>query len=115
PAFEIHYPLDADLNRHDAITAKTGVALGLLRLCPGEGLKVINHSKANSEENSPFQFYVGRQRRGIFEPIIKCGDVYQQWVPIGAVNEEGVFLILYTALAKSISNEGMKRGTPGLF
>ena len=115
PDFKIHYPLDADLKHHDVITAKTGVALGLLRLCPGEGLKVINHAKANHQENSPFQFYVGRQRRGMFEAIIKRGNAYHQWQQIGAVSEDGVFLLLYSALAQALSSEGMKRGATGLF
>lgn len=115
PDFKIYYPLDADLKHHDVITAKTGVALGLLRLCPGEGLNVINHAKANHQENSPFQFYVGRQRRGMFEAIIKRGNAYHQWQQIGAVSEDGVFLLLYSALAQALSSEGMKRGATGLF
>jgi hypothetical protein len=96
------------------MTAKTGVALGLLRLCPGEGLKVINHAKENDPENSPFQFYVGRQKRGTFEVMIKRGDAYNQWQHIGAVSEEGVFLLLYSSLAQALANDGMKRGAIGL-
>ena len=115
PEFKIHYPLDADLNHHDVITAKTGVALGLLRLCPGEGLKVINHAKANDDANSPFQFYVGRQKRGMFEVMIKRGDAYHQWQQIGAVSEDGIFLLLYSSLAQALTDEGMKRGATGLF
>ncbi|MCU4397283.1 hypothetical protein [Acinetobacter junii] len=115
PEFKIHYPLDADLKHHDVITAKTGVALGLLRLCPGEGLKVINHAKTNDDANSPFQFYVGRQKRGVFEVMIKRGDAYHQWQQIGAVSEDGIFLLLYSSLAQALTDEGMKRGATGLF
>ena len=115
PEFKVHYPLDADLKQHDVVTAKTGVALGLLRLCPGEGLKVINHARANNQENSPFQFYVGRQRRGTFEVMLKRGDAYQQWQQIGAVSEEGIFLLLHSSLDQALSAEGMKRGSAGLF
>ena len=115
PEFKIHHPLDADLKHHDVITAKTGVALGLLRLCPGEGLKVINHAKTNDDANSPFQFYVGRQKRGMFEVMIKRGDAYHQWQQIGAVSEDGIFLLLYSSLAQALTDEGMKRGATGLF
>ena len=115
PEFKIHYPLDADLKHHDVITAKTGVALGLLRLCPGEGLKVINYAKTNDDANSPFQFYVGRQKRGVFEVMIKRGDAYHQWQQIGAVSEDGIFLLLYSSLAQALTDEGMKRGATGLF
>ncbi|WP_168419110.1 hypothetical protein [Acinetobacter towneri] len=115
PEFKIHYPLDADLKHHDVITAKTGVALGLLRLCPGEGLKVINHAKTNDDANSPFQFYVGRQKRGTFEVMLKRGDAYHQWQQIGAVSEDGIFLLLYSSLAQALTDEGMKRGATGLF
>ncbi|MEQ1304451.1 hypothetical protein ACE5JW_01615 [Acinetobacter radioresistens] len=115
PEFKIHYPLDADLKHHDVITAKTGVALGLLRLCPGEGLKVVNHASKNDETNSPFQFYVGRQRRGVFEVMMKRGDAYHQWQQIGALSEEGIFLLLYSSLALALTGEGMKRGATGLF
>jgi hypothetical protein len=115
PEFKIHYPLDADLKHHDVITAKTGVALGLLRLCPGEGLKVINHAKTNNDANSPFQFYVGRQKRGVFEVMLKRGDAYHQWQQLGAVSEDGIFLLLYSSLAQALTDEGMKRGATGLF
>jgi len=114
PDFKIYYPLNADLKHHDVITAKTGVALGLLRLCPGEGLKVINHAKAENQD-SPFQFYVGRQKRGTFEVMLRRNDAYLEWKQIGAVSEDGVFLLLYSALAQALSSEGMKRGATGLF
>ncbi|MGR6423652.1 hypothetical protein ACUZ8Y_11255 [Aeromonas veronii] len=39
PNLEIHPPLAIDEKDHHSPTAKTGVALGLLRLCPGEGVK----------------------------------------------------------------------------
>ena len=58
PEFEIHLPLDADPENVYAPTAKTGVALGLLRLCPGETLKVINHATQENTD-SPFQYFVG--------------------------------------------------------
>ena len=110
PKFSIHYPMNADIKKQDDITAKTGVALGLLRLCPGEGLKVINHDMQQNAENSPFQFYVGRQKRGKFEVVIRRGDAFNEWNQIGAINEDGVFLLLYSSSGLAISNEGMMRG-----
>src|SRR5690606_21926694 len=93
----------------------TGVALGLLRLCPGEGFKVINHAQSGLQSDSPFQFYVGRQRRGKFEVAIKRGAAYNEWQELGAISEEGLFLLLYSSQAQAASSQGMKRGANGLF
>lgn len=112
PHLNIHYPLDADLKHHDTITAKTGVALGLLRLCPGERLKVVNHAKPS--EQTPFQYYVGRIRRGKFDVVLQQGSLSTEWQALGTIGEDGVFILLYSQLAQAISEAGMKRGSIGL-
>jgi len=112
PKFKIHAPFDANLANHDSITAKTGVALGLLRLCPGERLKVINHTKTS--EQAGFQYYVGRTRRGKFDVVIHQGDLSTDWQALGAISEEGIFILLYSQLAQALSEGGLKRGSIGL-
>lgn len=112
PNFKIHEPFDANLANHDSITAKTGVALGLLRLCPGERLKVINHTKTS--EQAGFQYYVGRIRRGKFDVVIHQGDLSNEWQALGAISEEGIFILLYSQLAQALSEAGLKRDSVGL-
>ncbi|WP_217488962.1 hypothetical protein, partial [Acinetobacter bereziniae] len=110
PEFEVHLPLEADENNPYTPTTKTGVALGLLRVSPGETLKVINHAKLDSHD-SPFQFYIGTHRRGLFTAVIKIGDGYEQWQELGAIRA-GVFPLLYTTQSQALL--GIERGTFGL-
>ena len=117
PNFIIHLPLQSDLENIFQPNTKTGVALGLLKISPGESLLVINRSQAqqnDSEEgstDSPFQYYVGTHRRNIFEPKLMRGDRYHQWVELGLVRQ-GVFPLLYSSEPQSI-NQAL-RGTAGL-
>ncbi|MFW1859944.1 hypothetical protein [Acinetobacter defluvii] len=110
PEFEVHLPLEADDNNPYKPTTKTGVALGLLRVSPGETLKVINHAKQDNHD-SPFQFYIGTHRRGLFTAAIKIGDDYEQWQELGAIRA-GVFPLLYTTQSQALL--GIERGTFGL-
>jgi hypothetical protein len=110
PEFEIHLPLQADESNPYSPTTKTGVALGLLRVSPGETLKVINHDhKLNSD--SPFQYYVGTHRRNIFSVGLKRGDTYGEWAELGAIRG-GVFPLLYTTQPQALNS--IERGTNGL-
>lgn len=108
--FNIHLPLQTDVNNPFKPTAKTGVALGLLRVSPGETLKVINHAQ-QANNNSPFQYYVGTHRRDVFSPVLKRNDNYDVWTELGAIRG-GVFPLLYTTQPQAL--EGIKRGTNGL-
>lgn len=84
---------------------KTGVALGLLKIAPGESLKVINHAnQANGD--SPFQFYVGSHRRDKFVAGIKRGDSYGEWKELGRIRQ-GIFSLLYTTHAQAEIDESM--------
>lgn len=107
PKLKIHLPLLADDKDPYKPTAKTGVALGLLRLCPGESLKVINHAQ-NEAEESPFQFFVGTVKRGFFDASIKRGVNYHQWYELGIVRE-GVFALLYSSAPRAQTGT-MQRG-----
>lgn len=108
PELEIHLPLDADPSNPYAATAKTGVALGLLRLCPGETLKVVNHATlANTD--SPFQYFVGAFRHNQFQTAIQRGQNYDEWVELGRPLN-GVFVMGYTTSSKAAIENSLKRG-----
>ena len=113
PEFEIHLPLDADPNNPYAPTAKTGVALGLLRLGHGERLKVVNHA-AKDNTDSPFQYFVGSFKRDNFQVALTRGQSYQQWVELGRPLN-GVLVMAYTAAPKAAIENSVKRGETGLF
>ena len=110
PQFIIHEPLQSDENNPYAPTTKTGVALGLLRVSPGETLLVINHAKQQNND-SPFQYFVGTHRRNIFSATLKRGDIYEEWKELGAIRG-GMFPLLYTTQAQALN--GIERGTNGL-
>lgn len=113
PEFEIHLPLNADPKKPYAATAKTGVALGLLRLCPGETLKVVNYAEEDNVD-SPFQFFVGTHRRDVLQVAMHRGQAYDEWVELG-VPRQGVFPLLYTTAPQAAMTNSVKRGDAGLF
>lgn len=112
PEIIIHAPLPIREDNHHAPTAKTGVALGLLRLCPGEGVKLIDHVRSTSHDEAPFRYFVGRLgRREEFTPTLTPHTPYQQWHQLGPL-PQGVF-----KLCSSISlraRAGMRQGDPEL-
>ncbi|MCX0340140.1 Lcl domain-containing protein [Acinetobacter radioresistens] len=110
---EIHLPLDADSKNAYAPTAKTGVALGLLRLCPGETLKVVNHA-AEDNTDSPFQYFIGAFRRDTLQVAIHRGQTYQEWAEIGKPLN-GVLVMGYTTSSSAALENQVKRGDKGVF
>ena len=113
PKLEVHKPLDTDINNPYAPTAKTGVALGLLKVAGGEGLKVINHvSKANTD--SPFQFFIGGFRRDILNVSIHRGHKYGEWVELGKPRN-GIFIMGYTQSPTASVEGSIVRGSAGVF
>lgn len=110
--WEIHPVMESHFDNLFKPNTKTGVALGLLKIAPGESLKVINHAnQANGD--SPFQFYVGSHRRDKFVAGIKRGDSYGEWKELGRIRQ-GIFPLLYTTHAQAEIDESMMRGTSGL-
>ena len=113
PEFTTHAPLAAaetDVNRP---TGKTGVALGLLALCPGSATKVVNHAVQNASGDAPFQHYVGRIRQKKFHVSLHQGGDYQTWVELGPVGEDRVFKLFHSQAARSLSGD-MPLGDPAL-
>lgn len=95
PDIEPHSPLPQVPHNIYTPTAKTGVALGLLNLCPGSATKVINRTKEQSDDDAPFHFYVGRIQRKQFNPGLLRGSAYHQYVELGPIRER-VFHLVYT-------------------
>lgn len=95
PVFTAHPPLAADEGNVYRPTGKTGVALGLLKLCPGSALKIIDHARQSAGDEAPFAYHVGRIRLGKFQPGLRQGSAYGEWHELG-VPRERVFNLFYT-------------------
>lgn len=95
PGITAHPPLAADPNNFFRPTAKTGVALGLLRLCPGSPIKVINAAASESGGEAPFAYFVGRIRQGKFQVGLNQACPYDQWHEIGMPRDR-VFNMYFT-------------------
>ena len=90
PNIVVHPPLPIDEAHPHAPTTKTGVALGLLRLVPGENTLLKNHLHTKNDGQAPFAWFVGRLRRGRFEPVIAPNMAYGEWRELGPL-QQGVF------------------------
>ncbi|WP_295399518.1 hypothetical protein [uncultured Thiocystis sp.] len=113
PDLQPHPPLPIDPGAVYRPTAKTGVALGLLRLCPGGVVKVVNHVATASGGEAPFAFHVGRERRGCFQVGLPQGSPYGEWHELGAPRER-VFNLYYTQSPRAHTGE-IRVGEPGLY
>jgi hypothetical protein len=111
PNLEIHPPLAINEKDHHSPTAKTGVALGLLRLCPGEGVKLIDRVRTSSRDEAPFRYYVGGVRRGQFDAKLTptCGS--EGWTFLG-IMPQNVFKMCYSQSPRA--RGGMDEGDPEL-
>lgn len=112
PEFVVHAPLPVDEANPYRPTAKTGVALGLLDLCPGSAIKVINHVAERADGKAPFAFYVGRIRQQHFQPVLLPDTHYHAWHELGP-QREGVFELAYSELPLARAGS-MAKGDPGL-
>ena len=90
PDIVVHPPLPMDEAHPHAPTTKTGVALGLLRLVPGENTLLKNHLHTANDGQAPFAWFAGRLRRGRFEPVIAPNVTYGEWRELGPL-QQGVF------------------------
>ncbi len=95
PEIIVHAPLPMDDAQPHAPTAKTGVALGLLRLVPGENTLLKNHLHMANDGEAPFAWYAGRIRRGQFEPGLAPSATYGEWRELGPL-QQGVFNLYIT-------------------
>ncbi len=111
PEIIVHPPLPIDEINPHAPTAKTGVALGLLRLAPGENALLLSHVQNRHEGQAPFAWFAGRLRRGQFEPVLSQGVTYGQWHDLGAL-QQGVFNLFVTTSPRA--HRGLSEGDPVL-
>ena len=99
----LHEPLLPDNNNLDAPTLKTGVAIGLLKMAPGESMGVVErHSTA---EESPFRFCVGRFREGKLKPILLRNAPYGEWKQLGKVLQHGQEVLGYSLSPEAIEEK----------
>lgn len=113
PEFTAHKPLEADPTNVNLPTCKTGVALGLLQLCPGSSTKVINHAAAQAGGEAPFQHFVGRLRRNKFHAALHQGATYASWTELGPLGEDRVFKLFHTQAALALGG-AMQAGDAAL-
>lgn len=90
----IHAPLLADAANPEAVSIKTGVALGLLKTLPHERTGVVLRKKAEAE--APFAYTVGPLSHGCLKPVLARGCAYDQWFKFGVCTRLGAHLILYS-------------------
>ncbi len=102
--FIVHRPPIGDINNPYAPTAKTGVAIGLLKLIPGETLLAVGpQEKIQNHDEAPFRYFIGRLRRGVFYPVILQNNPYHKWYELG-IPTRGVFILYYSTSPKSTQN-----------
>lgn len=108
PTFIIHQPLPMNTAQPDAPTTKTGVALGMLHLVPGGGVKLNNHVLSQNEGEAPFAWFVGRGFQGKFTLALEPNVPYGQWAQVARAPEGGLALIYYTASVRAKDGMGLK-------
>jgi hypothetical protein len=106
PRIVAHPPLPRDEDDLYRPTAKTGVALGLLRLCPGEPVKLVDYIVPQAGGDAPFGWYVGCLSYDKFKPGLRQGDAYHVWTEIGVLNVTSrVFNMFYSSLPMANTGE----------
>lgn len=111
PEIIVHSPLPIDETNPHAPTAKTGVALGLLRVAPGKNVLLKNHVHAQHDGQAPFAWFVGRLRRGRLEPELSPETTYGEWRELGPL-QAGIFYLYATTSPRARS--GIPEGDPEL-
>jgi hypothetical protein len=102
PKLRIYPPIPQNSDNPYQPTAKTGVALGLLDLCPGSSTLIVSH--AVQEEEAPFNHYVGRFVRKKFKPLLSRHANYREWQELGPIRES-TFELVHTQSAQAITGE----------
>ncbi|MEO5365069.1 MAG: hypothetical protein H7831_01670 [Magnetococcus sp. WYHC-3] len=95
--FVVHRPPSGDPDNPYKPTAKTGVAIGLLRLIPGETLLALGPSGGQEPGEAPFRLFVGRLERGVFKPVLFQNGVYGEWEELGVPTRNAFVLVHSTS------------------
>ena len=82
-------------------TGKTGVAYGLIYLRKGGRIKVTNRDeKENMANEVNFKFYIGNNKRDLFNTILSPNSKYEKYEYFGKVTSD-TFEIYYTTLPEA--------------
>nr|CRH05873.1 conserved protein of unknown function [Candidatus Magnetococcus massalia] len=93
--YVVHRPPMGDVNNPYKPTAKTGVAIGLLKLIPGEPMLALGPTDENAQGEAPFRLFVGAIRRNFFVPILKQNSPYYEYRELG-IPTRGVFNMIFS-------------------
>ena len=78
-------------------TLKTGVAMGLLCILPGEHTGVVARTSQAQNGEAPFLFSVGTFKKDILVPCLRRNATYGKWLELGKVYENGVTVIGFSS------------------
>lgn len=106
--FLLHAPRLPDEARPEALTLKTGVALGLLNTIPGEGLGIV-YGDAVRDPDSLFRFALGVFRRGRLSPVLTRHSPVGQWQELGTLREDVTLTLGHSASPRALEG-GVARG-----
>ena len=93
--------VEVDVNDIAAPTGKTGVAFGLLK-CRDSGNVQITHITPDNNR-TPFQFYIGRNKKRKFKTVIDKNTKLDVWYAF--IDAGNSFDILYSDLPEAVSDE----------
>ena len=93
--------VEIDVNDIAAPTGKTGVAFGLLK-CRDSGNVQITHITPDNNR-TPFQFYIGRNKKRKFKTVIDKNTKFDVWHAF--IDAGNNFDILYSDLPEAVSDE----------
>jgi hypothetical protein len=102
PDIVVHRAPDID-DRQPGL-GKTGVALGLLRLCPGSAVVTTDVRRTPPQRQAPFGFYVGRIRRGKFQPVLHQSQAYGEWADLGSPRDR-VLRLVFSRSALAVTGQ----------
>lgn len=108
PQIVVHAPPPMDEKHPHAPTTKTGVALGLLRLMPGENTLLKNHLHTANNGQAPFSWFAGPLRHGRFKPVIAPNVPYGEWRELGPLQQGGVFNLYVSSSPRA--HNGLREG-----
>ncbi|MBQ7607587.1 MAG: hypothetical protein IJU76_06410, partial [Desulfovibrionaceae bacterium] len=102
----VHYEMlveDKEKSRDiSSPTLKSGVALGLLRLIPGESTGIVER---NIQDESPFLFTVGTFKNDFLEPTLPRNANYGEWLILSKVFRNGWTLLGYSDSPLAMENK----------
>ncbi|MBF0422925.1 MAG: hypothetical protein HQL73_08025 [Magnetococcales bacterium] len=104
----VHRPPPGDPENPYKPTAKTGVAIGLLKLIPGEPFLAVGPNMENRQGEAPFTFFVGGLKRGRFQPVLVQNGPYYVWHELG-IPTRGTFVLVFSTTPQAGEGE-LRRG-----